>query len=424
MTQRSTRGASLRFPTRGTPSAAAPSHEGGAGADDGATEADDSGSPTHAPPSFADALAGSAVGDFSLLPTPVQPVAAMSAGLAAGGSATSARSAAAGSPPDWAHAFGRSLTASVAASVDAKLAPLQLEIEAVKAATSGASPARRQETSPASGAYLKASPPRDDNVSVAGSADTSLSAAVTLLETTFGVADPTFAYDPSKSSFSTEAARGVDKLLDENKLTKSECTLLNTAVGAARVLLDARRVLVDLPEHGPDSSLVADIDVAVEACGRNYGRILLRRDPSIKTVAEAERHWDAISTKLDSSAACNAIDGVVVPFAEMQEYLVSLHKEAAQRAKDAAAKRAGDKTTSSKGDGDDKESARIEKLEADLAAAKKRAKELDKRASQFARTIKDADLEIPKKPSSASRRSGRASKGPRSQAQADAGGDT
>lgn len=423
MTQRARGVASVRSSTRGTLSAGATSHESGAGADDGAPAADDSGSPSRAPPSFADALAGGAFGDFSLLPTPGPPVAAMSAAFAAGGSATPARSAAASSPPEWAHAFGRALAASVAASVDAKLAPLQLEIDSVKAAAISASPARRQEASPASGASLKASPPRDDNVSVAGSTDTSLSAAVTLLETTFGVADATLAYDPAKSSFSTEAARGVDKLLQDNKLTPSECTLLNTAVGAARVLLDTRRVLVELPDYGPDSSLVADIDVAVEACGRNYGRILLRRDPSIKTVAEAERHWDAISTKLDSSAACNAIDGVVVPFAEMQEYLVSLHKEAAQRAKEAAAKRAGDKTTSSKGDGDDKDSARIEKLEADLAAAKKRAKELDKRASQFARTIKDADLEIPKKPSSASRRSGRASKGPRSQAQADAGGD-
>jgi len=54
-----------------------------------------------------------------------------------------------------------------------------------------------------------------------------------------------------------------------------------------RTLLEVRRVLVDLPDDAP---LVADIDVAVEACGRGCGRIN-RRDPSIKSVAEAARNY-------------------------------------------------------------------------------------------------------------------------------------
>ena len=165
-------------------------------------------------------------------------------------------------------------------------------------------------------------------------------------------------------------------------------------------------MLIDSPDYGPDSSLVISVDTAVEACGRGYGRILLRRDASIKTVAEAERHWEAISTKLDSTAACNAIDGVVVPFAEMQEYLVTLHKEAAQRAKDAH-KRPSDKAPK---EHDDKSSPSAAKLETALAKAKKREGELDKRASQFAKFIKDQGLELPAKPAATSRK-GRAAKG-------------
>ena len=409
-----TRGVTFRTPTRASQAVAS-----GDGDDDPLT-AGATGSPPREG-TFAAALGPPLGAPISLLPAAPSLVSEPAVASASEPSSMAGSAADTGAPPAWAHAFGQSLAASISASVDQKLVPLQLDLDSVKAAATSltSSPGLRgAAASPAASSFQQGSPPRDDAAgSQAGSGETGLSSAVTLLETTFGLADPTLAYDHLKCNFSAEAARGVDKLLQDSKLTHSKCLLLNTSVGAARALLDVRRVLIDSPDYGPDSSLVISVDTAVEACGRGYGRILLRRDASIKTVAEAERHWDAISTKLDSTAACNAIDGVVVPFAEMQEYLVTLHKEAAQRAKDAH-KRPSDKAL--KAEHDDKPSPSAAKLETALAKAKKREGELDKRASQFAKFIKDQGLELPAKPAATSRK-GRAAKG--GQGPAEAGAD-
>ena len=407
------RGVTFRTPTRAAQAVASGAD------DDDPLAAGATGSPPRAG-TFAAALGPQLGAPVSLLPAAQALAGERAVASASDPSSMAGGAADTGGPPAWARAFGQALAASISESVDQKLVPLQLDLDSVKAAATSltSSPGLLgAAASPAASSFKQGSPPRDDAAaSQAGSGDTGLSAAVTLIETTFGVADPTLAYDPLKSNFSAEAARGVDKLLHDSKLTHSECLLLNTSVGAARALLDVRRVLIDSPDYGPDSSLVISVDTAVEACGRGYGRILLRRDASIKTVAEAERHWEAISTKLDSTAACNAIDGVVVPFAEMQEYLVTLHKEAAQRAKDAH-KRPSDKAPK---EHDDKSSPSAAKLETALAKAKKREGELDKRASQFAKFIKDQGLELPAKPPATSRK-GRAAKG--GQGPAEAGAD-
>ena len=73
-----------------------------------------------------------------------------------------------------------------------------------------------------------------------------------------------------------------------------------------------------------------------------------------------------------------------------------------------------------KAEHDDKPSPSAAKLETALAKAKKREGELDKRASQFAKFIKDQGLELPAKPAATSRK-GRAAKG--GQGPAEAGAD-
>ena len=122
---------------------------------------------------------------------------------------------------------------------------------------------------------------------------------------------------------STKQWRVVKQLTDRGLIDGVETFQLNTTIGQARVLIRCQ----PLAEADPDLAL--DIHVLLDRVSRNIGRILGR--VYAKSKAAAETDYAAWSSKRDAEANDHAIEGVLMPCPEMQEFYANRRREEAKR---------------------------------------------------------------------------------------------
>lgn len=194
--------------------------------------------------------------------------------------------------------------------------------DTLKAAQNAAPGASPQQPSPSGGARgggapLLPSALEDDTSSRASQAST------TRIEEVLGEVDPTLHHAKDYCFMSTEQWRVVKQLTDRGLIDGVETFQLNTIIGQARVLIRCQ----PLAEADPDLAL--DIHVLLDSVSRNIGRILGR--VYAKSKAAAETDYAAWSSKRDAEANDHAIEGVLMPCPEMQEFYANRRREEAKR---------------------------------------------------------------------------------------------